>query len=87
MKQEKRTTSSAEPRRQWRKRQKNVSSNIVSWVKMQIIGSRLTVSRSKHRCSLSMLNSPGVIGGSGDRQDSGVLLASGLRRQRDEDKT
>lgn len=39
---------------------------------------KLTVSMSKHRCSLSMSNSPGVIGGSGDGQERGVVLASDL---------
>lgn len=39
---------------------------------------KLTVSMSKHRCSLSMSNSPGVMGGSGDGQERGVELASDL---------
>lgn len=34
---------------------------------------------SKHRCSLSMSNSPGVIGGSGDWHDRGVVLALELK--------
>lgn len=39
----------------------------------------LTESKSRHRCSLSMLNSPGVIGGSGDWQGGGELLPLELR--------
>lgn len=42
---------------------------------------KLTVSMSKHSCSLSMSNSPGVIGGSGDWHDRGVVLALELKYQ------
>lgn len=44
----------------------------------------LTVSMSKHRFSLSMSNSPGVIGGSGDGQEWGVLLAVDLEKHNKE---
>ncbi len=48
---------------------------------------KLTASMSKHRCSLSMSNSPGVIGGSGDWQEGGVVLALELEWQRKGENT
>lgn len=42
----------------------------------------LTESRSRHRSWLSMLNSPGVIGGSGDRQVGGEMLPLDLQDKR-----
>lgn len=42
----------------------------------------LTESRSRQRSWLSMLNSPGVIGGSGDRQLGGEMLPLDLQHKR-----